>query len=613
MGPSRITTRTAALLPALLALAISLPSLRHGFTYDDVWIVEQRDVVHEGALAPLLTAPYWPPTRGTALWRPASLLAFSAEWALGDGGPALFHGVNILLYAAVAGMVALLAANLFAPSVGLLSGLLFAAHPIHVEVVANVVGQAELIAAACYLGVLLMAWRTSGADPPGRASPATLAGIGFLTLLGLGAKEHVVTLPAAVGIVWWVAAVRRKIRLRDVASGQWGVLAAVLVPIAAYLVARGGILRGVADSGGLAPGLDPDSALERLVVMLPVSLQWLRLLMWPVKLSADYNPAQLVPEPRFGVAHGTALGLWLAILGLAWRLRRRLPPLAAGVALFFVTVSVVSNVVAPLEVLLAERLLFLPSVGWAMALGGLAVAASRSRARIPMLAAAGAAAALLAWRFVDRVPVWRDNDVFFTQMQKDAPHSYTVSRLAASAAFAEGDTARGEYFLREATERNPDDAALAESFGMLLLARGQYASAIPLFAQALQRDVERRGALQGLAVALIRSGRPAEALPWLDRMDELHGPEIETEVLRVDALRGAGRFEEALRVAESALEEHPDDWNLHLMAAESARSAGLCDAALLHVRAASSRAPADRREAFAQIRRSIEDGRTACR
>src|SRR5690606_41985711 len=69
---------------------------------------------------------------------------------------------------------------------------LFAVHPVHTEVVANVVGQAELIAAAGALGAcLLFAGRPEGARvPPGR-----LAGIALLYAIGILAKESAIVLP----------------------------------------------------------------------------------------------------------------------------------------------------------------------------------------------------------------------------------------------------------------------------------------------------------------------------------------------------------------------------------------------------------------------------------
>jgi tetratricopeptide (TPR) repeat protein len=593
-------------------VAVSAPSLGHGFVFDDVWIVEDREIVREADFPSLLTDAYWPEERGAALWRPVTLVAFAIEWAVGDGSPVVFHAANVALYALVAALVALLAARAVTPVVGLVAGALFAVHPIHVEVSANVVGQAELISAAAFLGVLLVAWRTLDGSTT-RVPRTHVVAVSLLTLVGIGAKEHVATLPAAIVVLWWLSSVRTGEPLREVARRQIAVLFACLISVGAYLAGRAAVLGEATSAGGVASGLPADSWVQRGIVMLPVSLEWLRLLFWPVRLSADYSPSHLVPEATFGSAHVAALVVWAILLGLAWRFRLRLPVAAAGVALFVVTGALAANIVVPLEVLLAERLLFLPSAGFALALGGLAASTSTRRSRALAFGVVGTATILLASRSLERVPFWANNEVFFARMAVDAPLSARVSRLAAEDALAAGDTARAEVFVREALARDPYDPAPAEAFGRSLFASGRYEGAAAYLREAVQRAPERQGALQILVIALTRLGEGTEAIRWVDRLEEIHGVTIESQVLRIEALRSAARFAEAFEAAERALEGRPEDWNLHRMAAESARAAGLCEPALDHLERGIAFAPVERRGDFLEIQGAIESGQAICR
>src|ERR1051326_6874715 len=85
-----------------------------------------------------------------------------ASWALDyrvSSSPHWFHAVNVLWAAVAASLFALLACDLAGPAIGLIVGLLFAVHPVHVEAVANVVGRAELMAAAGYALALVCAVR----------------------------------------------------------------------------------------------------------------------------------------------------------------------------------------------------------------------------------------------------------------------------------------------------------------------------------------------------------------------------------------------------------------------------------------------------------------------
>src|SRR2546430_6553808 len=90
-------------------------------------------------------APYWTPELGGHMCRPLVIAGFALD-ALVDG-TVWFHAVNLLWHAGVAVAVAALARRWMDTSGGLVAGLLFAVHPVHVEAVANVVGRAELMAA----------------------------------------------------------------------------------------------------------------------------------------------------------------------------------------------------------------------------------------------------------------------------------------------------------------------------------------------------------------------------------------------------------------------------------------------------------------------------------
>ena len=137
-----------ALAAAVLAILVALPSLSNGFAYDDHIIVR---------LNPRVTEPhpfwwhlqhgYWP----SLAYRPLTVWLFSQEWRIADGAPWVFHGTNVLLLGGVTALVYRLA-RAFLPRIpAFAAATLFAVHPVHVEAVANIVGQSELLAA---LGVL---------------------------------------------------------------------------------------------------------------------------------------------------------------------------------------------------------------------------------------------------------------------------------------------------------------------------------------------------------------------------------------------------------------------------------------------------------------------------
>jgi len=115
---------------------------------DDQWVVANRQVLeHPSSLAAVLKEPYWPASFGGVMWRPAVITSWALDYRV-SSSPHWFHAVNILWAAIATALFALVACELAGPAVGLIVGVLFAVHPVHVEAVANVVGRAELMAAA---------------------------------------------------------------------------------------------------------------------------------------------------------------------------------------------------------------------------------------------------------------------------------------------------------------------------------------------------------------------------------------------------------------------------------------------------------------------------------
>lgn len=604
----------AFLLAGSVAVLVSLPSIQNGYVLDDVWVIQENEIVHDASLGKLVTSTYWPPERGEAMWRPVALVGFAVQWWLGGGHPLLFHIVNIVLYGLVAGLAAVVAGSLFNVRVGMIAGVVFAVHPVHVEVTANVVGQTELLAGLGYLLALWGAWEHDTAPRANRRLLLLVVAVGVA--VGIAAKEYLVTFPGAVLVLWWL---RWRCHGEPVSATWrkgWQVLVVSTAIIAVYLVIRARIAYGVAGTGGAAMGLDEDSAISRLAVMLPVSLRWLELLFAPIKLSANYELRHVVPDPVFGLKHLVALIIWTALLVAVWSKRRELPEIFTGTALFLVMVSIVSNVVVPTGVILAERLLFLPSFGFCIAVSGMIVfAAKRSggRERRMLVGALTVVALVAGIRSMLRARVWKDNDVFFAQMLKDAPDSFRVHWAIGVRAFERGDSTLGEREMRLAVQLNPNQPYLLEDLGLMYYVTGRYEPAIPLLEQAVAVDSNRLSSALPLARSLARVGETSRALNVLNAMARLHGETRGIEVVRGEILIMVGRFEEALQVLEPLVAREPRVWTLRSMFAQAAANIGQCGVAIAQLDTALQLAPVTVQAQLGQLRDRLANGNAPCK
>jgi tetratricopeptide (TPR) repeat protein len=166
-------------------------------------------------------------------------------------------------------------------------------------------------------------------------------------------------------------------------------------------------------------------------------------------------------DPRF-LAGLACLLLWGGLLWTLWRRRRRVE--ALGVAWIGIALAPVSNLVFPVGVLVAERTLYLPSVGLALAVGA-GLAAWRATVGLTARRSADAAVALVVVaggaRAALRVPVWESTEAVYQSVVRDSPRSYFGAAIAARYAETEGrfDDALEAY--RRAARLLPADNRLS--------------------------------------------------------------------------------------------------------------------------------------------------------
>ena len=506
---------------AALAIAASATGLRNGFALDDLALIAGNARVHTlHDWWRLFLQPYWPPQFGASLYRPIVTLGYAVQWTAGGGAPWVFHVTSVVLYAAATVLVLALFLLLLPRSAAFVGAALFAVHPVHVEAVANVVGQCELVTAVAMLAAAVMYVR---GRQRGDLGPGVIVSITLLFAIACLSKEHGVLLPALL-LALELFVVRPHEaehglydRLRRVAP-LFFVLGAVAV---AYIVTRTMV---VGDTIG-EKHLVPVHGIARLWVMLVVAPHWVRLLAWPAHLSADYSPHEIAipngPGPEIVVGLIILASAALCFVASGSRsvhdaIRR---PARLGLVWTAVMLLPVSNLFSVM--LVAERTLFLPSVGAMLLVAALAMlVVQRAGERGHALAAgAGVVCATTVIVVVGAVhsalrqPVWRDDATLFAQTVRDAPSSYRAQFFYGQMMFEQGQRAAGEQHLRRAIALNPtrSDASPLNYLATQYRVAGMCAQALPLYERALAGDRARPDVRYGLAECLLASGRVDDA------------------------------------------------------------------------------------------------------
>jgi tetratricopeptide (TPR) repeat protein len=297
----------------------------------------------------------------------------------------------------------------------------------------------------------------------------------------------------------------------------------------------------------------------RLSTALVAFGKYVLLFVFPKTLSAEYSFDQ-VP-----LAHGPAdpralVGLaLLAAAGLiaVGRLRAR-PPVSLGMALFLVALLPVSHLLFPVNVILAERLLYLPSVG--LSLAAAAWAAPRLDGRAARWAAV-VVVTLLGVRAAVRDPVWADDATLFEHTVRDAPRSAKAwAALGAVRAEQERpDEARACF--ERALEIQPRSYAALDGLGHLALERGAWTEALARFQEAARVSPAEPAPLCNAGVVHLRGGNPQRAIEAFEaalKLDPHHAASVQGlaaawQTLGV-RLAEAGRLEDAAEALEKGTE-----------------------------------------------------------
>lgn len=527
--PSRL-----GLAVVLVACAANLPSLAPGFIHDDHRIIEQNELIRGvGRLGEIVTQGYWSVGSGSVpiLYRPVTILSFALNYAACGLRPFGYRLVDLLLHAFVSLLVFGLARRIFGRSPGpllldpaLAAALLFAAHPVHTEVLGEVVGRAELLAAAGALGCVLAFLRARGLQGAGSPGARWLFGLALLAFaLGFMAKENAVATPFLV-LLADVLIVRRR--------PAWSFHAASACVLLLCLAARAAAL-GSVNPPGLIHWADNPIAYMPFVrgrlTALVVLGRYVLLLVAPLRQAIDYSydaiPAATgILDPRADLGLALLAGGFAAVAAGF----RRAPAAAFGIAWFGIALAPVANLLFPIGTIMAERLLYLPSVGFCV-LAGAALGGLRGRfiviaGRPGRDAAARAVVALLlaacAARSGARLYDWRDDYTIFKAALAVAPRSVRSLYNFGAACEDRGKDAEAARVYEQAIALWPDFADAHYNLAGVLGRARRWDDAVGHYREAVRLQPANVRFLVNLGHALTAQGNPAEARAVLERAVE---------------------------------------------------------------------------------------------
>lgn len=461
-------------------------------------------------------------------YRPLTPIMFSIEYALFGDKPLAGHLISILLYGLLCMLIYKTLLLLFNQRITtdgdtvlyiFLCALLYAAHPLHTEVVANIKGRDEIMS---MMGAILALMYTLKYIDTRKSINLLRVGLSFF--LGLMSKENTITFLAVIPLSAYIF---RSEDLKRVVTPMLITLGSTV----AFLVIRSSIL-GM-DFGGTPMELMnnpylkiegnryvPFSSGEKAATIIYTLGKYLQLLVFPHPLTHDYYPRhiEMMSFGHWKVLLSVVAYLGLIIVCIRGLMRKSVTGYAIGI--FIITLSIVSNIVFPIGTNMSERFMFMPSLGFAIGLSFLLKKMfSKSNVAIPTAILAFVILAFATKTFT-RNFAWESDYRLFTTDVKTSSNSAKILNAAGGALLAESFKTKDEIernrmldqaipYLSKALTIHPNYKNAALLLGNAYSYKKDYNNAINAYQRALEIAPNYDEATKNLAITYRDAGRKA--------------------------------------------------------------------------------------------------------
>ncbi|MEM6696993.1 MAG: tetratricopeptide repeat protein [Bacteroidota bacterium] len=599
-------TSLHSVLIFLFASLLYINTISHDYTQDDAIVLYDNMFTTQGfeGIGGLLTKDTFFgffKVEGKAnlvaggRYRPLTLIQFAMGWQFFGNQPWVYHLMNIFWYALTCLMVYWLllrmlnrySSKIYIYFIALGTALLFAAHPIHVEAVANIKGRDEIMTMLGSLAALYFALRAS--DEKKNWMYVLSAALFFLGIL---AKENAITFLAVVPLSFFVF--RRASVMESLAKTLPLFIAAGI-----YLVIRFSIIdfdnepsRELMNNPYLKieNGQWVDFTFGEWSATIMFTLgKYLQLLTFPHPLTHDYYPRQvdIMTWGNWQVLLSFAFYIGITIYAL-FRLPKH-DPVSYGILYFIITLSIVSNIVFPIGTNMGERFIFVPSLGfcfvamvllWRLAKQLNAQKITQiSNLKIP-LGITAIIVLLFSAKTFTRNFVWKDNFTLFTTDIYTSPNSGKLRNAMGGTllerATKETDESKQNQLIKEAKGHLQEAIRIHPTYKNAYLLLGNannysqdYEAAIQYYEQALQLDDSYQEAINNLGITYREAGKyygvqqnnAVKAIEYLEKARQITPNEVEVLDLLGTAYGINGQPQKTIEILEKAIQIQPNRVN----------------------------------------------------
>jgi tetratricopeptide (TPR) repeat protein len=592
-------SKWASWLIFLVSFLIYANTLGHEYTQDDAIVIYDNEFTTQG-ISGIPDILRYDTFRGFfkvegkdklvagGRYRPLTLVMFAIEWELFGNNPFMGHLISILLYGFTAVLLYWLLLSLFKNykkelPVGLFvlgAALLFTVHPVHTEVVANIKGRDETMALMGSLGALLLLLK--GIDTASLKWKLLGVTVFFLALFS---KENTITFLAIIPLSLWFFRKQSPVK----AIGETlPFLAAALV----FLVIRGSIIGWTLGDPPMELMNNPFVKLEGnafvpfafgewLATVIFTLGKYLLVLIFPYPLTHDYYPRhiEIMEFSDWQVILSMLVYLGLGVFALLKIGKRNV--LAYSILFYLISLSIVSNLFFPVGTNMSERFLFMPSVGFAIALSYLFTYFEKGKGNSLIKYGVLVFVVLFSGKTILRNTAWKDNFTLFTTdvhtSKRSAKLQNAVGGELISQSSKVNDAGKKNQMLQEAIQHLDVALEIHPNYKNAWLLKGnaynylkEYEAAVTSYENALRIDPNYPEAHNNLKITYRDAGRyygeekgnVQKALEYLQKAYEKDQNDFESIRLLGVANGIIQNHEAAIRFFTKAVEMQPENADL---------------------------------------------------
>ena len=364
-------------------------TLTHGYVLDDFSAIKENNIVRQGvhAIPEIFKTSYRQGYLSVkdGLYRPLSLATYAIEWNFFPNKPSVSHFVNIVLYGLTGFLLFLLLCKFFesvndsenrktGEVIAFIASLLFIAHPLHVEVVANIKSRDEML---CFLFVICSFLFVFRFLESGKKNFLLL---GMLTyFFSLLSKETSITFLALLPLAlhfFSSASIKKNISITAFFIGT-----AIV-----YLLIRHSVLQGAMADTGVSMADNVIIGAKTFSTHFGTAFYILGLymmkLIFPHPLSYDYSFNQ-IPIVSLNNIFSIASLLFFITIGsyatvvlfksFKQSTNNEQRTTSFGILFFLITIFLFSNLVLIIGTSMGDRLMYFPSLGFCICMAILIV------------------------------------------------------------------------------------------------------------------------------------------------------------------------------------------------------------------------------------------------